>query len=190
MRLLIACLTALSLMLPAVSAGAQEEPIQGTIQGQIDAFLADDFVTAFTFASPTIRSMFGTAENFGAMVRNGYPMVHRPSDVRMGELRTDEGLLWQRVFVTDAVQSTEDRAVIKAVIELASFEEFSEVHLSFLEQLTEIIELPREVHPWFVGVQFHPEFRSTPWAGHPLFNAFIKAALDHQSEGKNLKAVA
>jgi len=58
------------------------------------------------------------------------------------------------------------------------------------EQLTEIVELPREVHPWFVGVQFHPEFKSTPWAGHPLFNAFIKAALDHQSEGKNLKAVA
>ncbi len=58
------------------------------------------------------------------------------------------------------------------------------------EQLTEIIELPPEVHPWFVGVQFHPEFRSTPWNGHPLFNAFIKAALDHQAAGKNLKAVA
>ena len=35
-----------------------------------------------------------------------------------------------------------------------------------------------------------PEFKSTPWNGHPLFNAFIKAAVDHQSEGKNLKAVA
>ena len=58
------------------------------------------------------------------------------------------------------------------------------------ENLTEIIELPREVHPWFVGVQFHPEFRSTPWNGHPLFNSFIKAALDHQAKGKNLKAVA
>ncbi len=58
------------------------------------------------------------------------------------------------------------------------------------EQLTEIVELPESVHPWFVGVQFHPEFKSTPWDGHPLFNAFIKAALDHQSGGKNLKAVA
>ena len=58
------------------------------------------------------------------------------------------------------------------------------------EQLTEIIELPSSVHPWFIGVQFHPEFKSTPWNGHPLFNAFIKAALDHQSGGKNLKAVA
>ena len=58
------------------------------------------------------------------------------------------------------------------------------------EHLTEIIELPHEVHPWFVGVQFHPEFKSTPWNGHPLFNSFINAALDHQAKGKNLKAVA
>ena len=49
------------------------------------------------------------------------------------------------------------------------------------EHLTEIVELPRSVHPWFVGVQFHPEFKSTPWDGHPLFNAYIKAALEHQA---------
>ena len=48
------------------------------------------------------------------------------------------------------------------------------------EQLTEIVELPQSQHPWFVGVQFHPEFKSTPWDGHPLFNAFVKAALDHR----------
>ncbi len=48
------------------------------------------------------------------------------------------------------------------------------------EKLTEMVELPREVHPWFVGVQFHPEFKSTPWDGHPLFTAFIKAALEHK----------
>ena len=58
------------------------------------------------------------------------------------------------------------------------------------EQLTEIVELPRPVHPWFIGVQFHPEFKSTPWDGHPLFNSFVKAALDHQAAGKALKAVA
>ena len=48
------------------------------------------------------------------------------------------------------------------------------------EQLTEIVELPKSVHPWFIGVQFHPEFKSTPWDGHPLFNAYIAAALEHQ----------
>ena len=58
------------------------------------------------------------------------------------------------------------------------------------EHLTEIVELPQNVHPWYVGVQFHPEFKSTPWNGHPLFNAFIKAALDHQANGKNLKVAA
>ena len=57
------------------------------------------------------------------------------------------------------------------------------------EQLTEMVELPKAVHPWYIGVQFHPEFKSTPWNGHPLFNAFIKAALDHQKTGHNLKAV-
>ncbi len=50
------------------------------------------------------------------------------------------------------------------------------------EKLTEIVELPRSVHPWFMGVQFHPEFKSTPWDGHPLFNSFISAALAHQRE--------
>ena len=58
------------------------------------------------------------------------------------------------------------------------------------EQLTEIVELPRDVHPWFMGVQFHPEFKSTPWDGHPLFNAFVKAAVDHQHTGGKLKVVA
>jgi CTP synthase len=43
------------------------------------------------------------------------------------------------------------------------------------EKLTEIMELPS--HPFFIGVQFHPEFTSTPRHGHPLFKAFIEAAL-------------
>ncbi|WP_067063351.1 CTP synthase [Roseateles chitosanitabidus] len=50
------------------------------------------------------------------------------------------------------------------------------------EKLTEIVELPRAVHPWYMGVQFHPEFKSTPWDGHPLFIAFIKAALEHKAK--------
>src|SRR3954451_19217946 len=50
------------------------------------------------------------------------------------------------------------------------------------EKLTEVVELPKSVHPWFLGVQFHPEFKSTPWGGHPLFKSFIHAALAHQAE--------
>ncbi|BDT68185.1 CTP synthase [Comamonadaceae bacterium OS-1] len=56
------------------------------------------------------------------------------------------------------------------------------------EQLTEMVELPQSVHPWFVGVQFHPEFKSTPWDGHPLFNAFVKAAVEHTPASKKTKA--
>ena len=52
------------------------------------------------------------------------------------------------------------------------------------EKLTEMVELPRTVHPWYVGVQFHPEFKSTPWDGHPLFIGYIKAALEHQAAEK------
>jgi CTP synthase len=43
--------------------------------------------------------------------------------------------------------------------------------------LCEMVELPRELHPWFVGCQFHPEFTSNPRDGHPLFTAFVEAAL-------------
>jgi CTP synthase len=43
--------------------------------------------------------------------------------------------------------------------------------------LCEMVELPAEAHPWFIGCQFHPEFTSNPRHGHPLFTAYIKAAL-------------
>jgi CTP synthase len=48
--------------------------------------------------------------------------------------------------------------------------------------LCEMVELSQDVHPWFVGCQFHPEFTSNPRAGHPLFSAFVKAALACQEE--------
>jgi len=53
------------------------------------------------------------------------------------------------------------------------------------EELVEIIEL--QDHPWFIGVQFHPEFKSKPTDPHPLFKAFIKASYDYKKEreGKN-----
>lgn len=91
----------LALALFALPAAAQEAPIQDTIRSQITAFQADDFAKAFTFASPNIHMLFGTPENFGKMVREGYPMVWRPSDVTMMELRFIGGAFWQRVRVTD-----------------------------------------------------------------------------------------
>lgn len=47
-------------------------------------------------------------------------------------------------------------------------------------RLVEIVELPQDVHPWFLGAQFHPEFKSRPTNPHPLFRDFIAAALREQ----------
>jgi CTP synthase len=50
------------------------------------------------------------------------------------------------------------------------------------EDLPEMMELPQSAHPWFVGVQFHPEFTSTPRDGHPLFKAYVEAAVAHKEK--------
>jgi CTP synthase len=52
------------------------------------------------------------------------------------------------------------------------------------EDLCEMIELPKATHPWFVGVQFHPEFTSNPRTGHPLFKAYVEAALKYKGSKK------
>ncbi len=83
-------------------ASAQDTEIQATIDAQIEAFQADDFAQAFTYASPTIQQLFRTPENFGVMVRRGYPMVWRPAELRYLELVEIEGRLWQKVMITDA----------------------------------------------------------------------------------------
>lgn len=56
------------------------------------------------------------------------------------------------------------------------------------EDLPEMMELPQSMHPWFFGVQFHPEFTSTPRDGHPLFLAFIRAALARQQSKTTVAA--
>ncbi|NOD64223.1 MULTISPECIES: DUF4864 domain-containing protein [unclassified Ruegeria] len=95
-------LLALSLSAGLVSgAYAQSSEIEANIAAQIQAFKADDFATAFTFASPNIQRLFQNPDNFGAMVRNGYPMVWRPAYVRFLELREIAGSLWQKVMITD-----------------------------------------------------------------------------------------
>jgi CTP synthase len=53
--------------------------------------------------------------------------------------------------------------------------------------LVEIVEIPD--HPWFVGVQFHPEFTSTPRDGHPLFSGYVRAARKHAETLEKKKAI-
>ena len=49
------------------------------------------------------------------------------------------------------------------------------------DSLVEMVELPRDQHPWFLACQAHPEFLSTPRDGHPLFVGFIRAAREHKA---------
>jgi CTP synthase len=50
----------------------------------------------------------------------------------------------------------------------------------------EICELPD--HPWYLGCQFHPEFKSKPLEPHPLFKAFVGAALQHRNDRQKAEA--
>jgi CTP synthase len=56
------------------------------------------------------------------------------------------------------------------------------------EDLPEMMELPQAIHPWFVGVQFHPEFTSTPRDSHPLFKDFVIAAMQHHQAMQAVEA--
>jgi len=47
-------------------------------------------------------------------------------------------------------------------------------------KFVEMIELPRDVHPWFLGCQFHPEYKSKPLNAHPLFASFVRAAHENR----------
>ncbi|MDZ4392442.1 DUF4864 domain-containing protein [Cypionkella sp.] len=90
-----------ALVVSALPVAAQDTPIQNTIQNQLDAFNAQDVGRAWSYASPTIKGIFGTEDNFGTMVQKAYPMVWQHEAVRMLELRTVAGNLWQRVMITD-----------------------------------------------------------------------------------------
>ncbi len=59
---------------------------------------------------------------------------------------------------------------------------------SAVQNLVEVIELPQAIHPWFIGVQYHPEFNSTPRQGHPLFKGFIAAAMVEHARRKEARA--
>ena len=101
-RLLRAALAALALALAAPAAAQDADAIRGVIGDQIEAFQRDDWAEAFGYASPGIRSMFRTPENFGRMVRGGYAMVWRPSAVEYGPLEQGPQGPVQIVYFTDA----------------------------------------------------------------------------------------
>lgn len=88
----------------AASAFAQsgaKENVESVINQQIEAFQANDIERAFSFASPNLRTLFGSSRNFAAMVQQGYPMVWRPSEYEFGDLRSEGGRQYQTMIFTD-----------------------------------------------------------------------------------------
>jgi hypothetical protein len=101
--LLVAVLGLLAVQANAQSAGslgdADRTAIRGVIEQQLAAFRRDDGNAAFAYASPMIRQMFGSPDNFMAMVRGGYPPVYRPREVEFRDLADIDGRLTQRVLL-------------------------------------------------------------------------------------------
>lgn len=79
--------------------GADRAAIRQVIEQQMEAFRTDDAERAFGYASPMIRHMFGSADIFMDMVRQGYQPVYRPRSVEFGELADIEGQPAQKVHV-------------------------------------------------------------------------------------------
>jgi hypothetical protein len=78
---------------------ADRTAIRDVIQSQVDAFRHDDGDAAFGYASPAIRRLFGTAESFMDMVRQGYQPVYRPQEFDFREIVTLHGQVTQKVHV-------------------------------------------------------------------------------------------
>jgi len=88
----------------AQSVAAQQlpsDPAQAVIQQQLNAFMADDFQQAFTYASPMIKQAFRTTDRFEAMVKSGFPMVWRPADVKFLGQKAMGPVTRQQVMITD-----------------------------------------------------------------------------------------
>jgi hypothetical protein len=75
---------------------------QSTIEQQLQAFLADDAATAYSFAAPGIKAMFPTQDVFMEMVRRGYAPVYRPQSYSFGELEETAAGLQQVVDIIDS----------------------------------------------------------------------------------------
>lgn len=73
--------------------------IRSVIESQLDAFQRDNSAEAFSYASPEIQSLFGTAETFMNMVRDAYPPVYRPNSFEFRTLDTGRANPVQDVFL-------------------------------------------------------------------------------------------
>ena len=116
------------------------------------------------------------ADKGGTMRLGAYPIVLSEGSVASRIYR--EGIIHERHRHRYEVNNDYLQALEKRGLQVSG--------LWAEKQVVEIIELPE--HPWFVAGQFHPEFRSRPWRPHPLFAAFVAAALDRRARGERAAA--
>jgi CTP synthase len=115
------------------------------------------------------RMIKGTDKNLGGTMRLG-----------SYEAKLKDNSLIRKIYRSKTIQ---ERHRHRYEVNIAFKDKFEKKGMIFSglspdNKLPEIIELKN--HPWFIGVQFHPEFKSRPLAPHPLFSSFIKAAKNHK----------
>lgn len=98
--MIIALALAVGLSARSAEAGPEEDS-RAVIERQLDAFQRDAWAEAFQYAAPNIHLRFGSPDNFGAMVRNGYPMVWRPADIAFLGAEMMDGQLMQSLEIVD-----------------------------------------------------------------------------------------
>ena len=89
------------IFISTILAADEQTDIQNTISNQLEAFASDDFTEAFTHASPGIKDIFGSVENFSRMVKKGYPMVWRYNSFQFLKLEETPQGYSQIVRITD-----------------------------------------------------------------------------------------
>ena len=97
--ILFGVMLALALPAQAQVSTSDQTAIREVIERQVEAFRRDDGAAAFGYASPNIQGMFGTAETFMDMVRQGYQPVYRPRVFEFREIVTLQGMVTQKVHV-------------------------------------------------------------------------------------------
>ena len=111
----------------------------------------------------------GTDKDLGGTMRLG-----------LYEAKLKDNSLIQKIYKSKSIK---ERHRHRYEVNIAYKDQFEKNGMIFSglspdKKLPEIIELKN--HPWFIGVQFHPEFRSRPLAPHPLFSSFIRASKNHK----------
>jgi len=94
-------IAALSLHAGTDVAPADVQAVRALIEAQLAAFASDDASKAFSFATPTIQTLFANPDRFLAMVREQYPVVYRPASVSFLQAEWIDGKLIQRVQMLD-----------------------------------------------------------------------------------------